>query len=169
MSRPRAILRFLLRLTKWATLAAALLVVGVWAGGKWTIWARWQSAHGPQVSLIGVPGGVIVWINEPALGSGVQHFVGLALRSRPSWMWALSTKEPPLGGTFRWGRSQSTLSIPYWLLTITLAVCAGLLDRHDRRVLRSMRIKAGCCPACGYSLAGLAAGSQCPECGKAKV
>ncbi len=32
---------------------------------------------------------------------------------------------------------------------------------------RSRRVERGLCPACGYSLAGLPAGSACPECGNA--
>lgn len=50
------------------------------------------------------------------------------------------------------------LLIPYWAITLVLAVCpvAWLLTRRRRRIV-------GCCPTCNYDLR--ATPGQCPECG----
>ncbi len=49
---------------------------------------------------------------------------------------------------------------------ILLGVPTFFLFRAERRAKRLASINA--CPSCGYSLAGLASGAKCPECGKAK-
>lgn len=54
----------------------------------------------------------------------------------------------------------SSLALP---LTPLIVGTAWLWYR-DRRSRR--RAEVGCCPACGYDLAGLVAGATCPECGK---
>lgn len=46
---------------------------------------------------------------------------------------------------------------------LLFASLAAVLFWLDRRSLQWK--KAGCCPACGYSLAGLAVNMPCPECG----
>jgi hypothetical protein len=53
--------------------------------------------------------------------------------------------------------------IPFWALLISVAIPTAFLWRRDRRD----RFGPGRCPKCGYSLAGLAAGAGCPECGTA--
>ncbi len=58
---------------------------------------------------------------------------------------------------YRWG-----FCMPLWTLGATAGLPAAWLWRCDLRA----RPRPGRCPSCGYSLAGLAEGSKCPECGK---
>jgi hypothetical protein len=53
-----------------------------------------------------------------------------------------------------------SVHIPLWLIALPPAVVSGYAWRRSRRV------PAGHCLKYGYSLAGLAAGALCPECGK---
>ena len=54
------------------------------------------------------------------------------------------------------------IQIPYWIPTLLCLATFALLFRVERREKRLAR--AGHC-VCGYSLAGLADGAVCPECG----
>lgn len=54
------------------------------------------------------------------------------------------------------------LRLPIWLPFTAALLVAVLAQRADALA----RHRAGACPSCGYSLAGLTAGSKCPECGK---
>jgi len=56
-----------------------------------------------------------------------------------------------------------SFNLPLWIPLVLLAAPATELWRKDLR-----RQAPGLCPSCGYSLAGLAAGAKCPECGKGK-
>ena len=54
------------------------------------------------------------------------------------------------------------IDLPLWLpalLTLAITIPAWRLDALARR-------RSGLCRKCSYSLAGLPAGSPCPECGK---
>ncbi len=64
-----------------------------------------------------------------------------------------------------WGPMFACGALPLWIPTLLTAIPSVLLWRaHLRR-----RRRAGDCPVCGYSLAGLAPGAACPECGRGSV
>ena len=142
----------------WAALVAAIAIGVVWAGGERTVWH--QPIWGAYVSktginAYGVRGGV--WLTD-------DEFYDLFQPSaRPPLQWQRSV--PPIWfPSWRNKPVESwTLQLPYWLpLLVCLAVFA-LIFRIERREKRLAR--AGHC-VCGYSLAGLAEGAVCPECGK---
>lgn len=56
------------------------------------------------------------------------------------------------------------VDVPLWSILAVVAAPTAWFWYRDRRSLR--RAEVGCCPACGYDLAGLGAGAVCPECGK---
>ncbi|MGH7132578.1 MAG: hypothetical protein ACREJO_11590 [Phycisphaerales bacterium] len=55
--------------------------------------------------------------------------------------------------------------MPIWVPAMAVATVGLACAWYWRRV-RRLRV-TGKCPACGYSLVGLAAGAVCPECGNA--
>lgn len=56
-----------------------------------------------------------------------------------------------------------TLVFPLWPLIVLFSMLAGWLARTQRRLRDPVA-----CPACGYSLAGLAPDAPCPECGSGR-
>jgi hypothetical protein len=93
-------------------------------------------------------------------GGSVRELVPnlLMRRDDPTIQFALPNRGIGLNTGSDW---QVWLTIPYWLLVVVTAVVplvAGL--RHIRN---RVRVRRGCCPACGYDLR--ATPERCPECG----
>lgn len=162
----RAVFRIALRTLKWGTLAAALLVAGVWAGGRKTACFAFQRVGDYEVFFWPAPGGVMICL-QPRMIAGLEMNPGLqefcnfnnGYPNGAKRIWLPSVKEMP--GSIRY------FDIPFWLPILLFASISGGLFWRDRRVSR--RAKAGECPSCGYSRAGLALDAVCPECGKPKA
>jgi hypothetical protein len=75
----------------------------------------------------------------------------------------------PQGGTWslapsvsRWS-AHTTYRVPYWCIAVPFAAVAFISERRRRAWLTHERL--GKCAKCGYSRAGLAVSTCCPECG----
>jgi len=160
----RAAFRIALRTLKWGTLVVALLVAGVWVGGRHTAFLLCKNIDGCDYSVSGHPGGFQVACVppiEPPVNLTLVYYLGHDIGDYddlgPIWMPNIEGLSGP----------DLVIQIPYWLPILLLASTSGGLFWRDRRASR--RATAGDCPSCGYSRAGLALDAVCPECGKAKV
>lgn len=168
--KSKAWVRITLRTLKWGTLAAALLVAGVWAGGRATRCYWSTSFVYDRSEVIGISGGVVVlWEDTRVVMPGFDIDRAMLLVPGPS---------PFKSRSDRWPRSwfpevrvmgthYGHVSLPYWLPILLFASISGGLFWRDRRAARRARV--GMCPSCGYSRAGLALDAVCPECGKPKA
>jgi len=135
--------------------------------------AAWAIATGVLMALALPVSKMHVMTYHADIGLGIAD--GMALVSADS-PWEPSTA-PSFNGIDGWNRvtlrglpsfSTSselafgvhpvTFAVPFWLVAALGGVVAAWVWR------RRQGRRAGSCP-CGYSLAGLAAGAVCPECG----
>jgi hypothetical protein len=171
------LLRTALALLAWFFAAAAVLaiVLGLvslrspwWSNAtgsgfqlhRWVLTVRWY----PTGVLGGVPPG---WRSGPQDEASVRMSVAGRLRAREQsrWVYDIVTAYdwPPAPGTT--GEIGGLVKVRLPRAALASAATAGLLLLTRR--LRWPR--RGCCPTCGYSLAGLPSGTACPECGHAKT
>lgn len=155
----RAASRIALRTLKWGTLAAALLVAGVWAGEQRTAPLGFQRVGNSEVWVHGHWGGMQIHL-QPSFNPMMHEF------------WKIGHGAPYMDTRHVWApsieshsNSVTVIMIPYWLPILLFASISGGLFWRDRRASR--RANAGDCPSCGYSRAGLAHGVVCPECAAA--
>lgn len=137
------------RLLRWVGLAAGLLVVVVVVKTRFR-WEAWVQSPRLSVSVwVQGRGMAITWGPEIARDpSGFDWNVSRARHvARPLLWWPSHEWKP--------GFSR-TVWMPFWTLLAPPLALAAIAGRCRR---------PGVCPACSYSLAGLAHGSACPECG----
>jgi hypothetical protein len=146
-------------------LGCVLLVVAMVGSGLWQCEVslnRPVSLNGPADILwsIGLRRGCAWLIRHDVSALGVWLPPGAEVKYGrlypPSWAWWLEVDR----------RSVSLpewlyVNVPLWMPLVVLAAPTGLLWYRRFR----SRYGPGFCPKCGYSLAGLAAGVECPECG----
>ena len=161
-TKSKAWVRITLRTLRWGTLAAALLVAGVWAGGRYTAFLLCKNVSGLDYSVSGHPGGFQVACVppiEPPANLTLVYYLGHDIGDFPDL-------EPiRLPRVEVESSSDLIIQIPYWLPILLFASISGGLFWHDRRAARRARV--GMCLSCGYSRAGLALDAVCPECAAA--
>ena len=164
----------------WTLLALGVVVAAVWV---WSGWGRllWEFAvvPGPHATLdrrqLRVTSGELEIDRYEVLKDG---FAGGRLGLRPPsglhvsmsgesplWRWTLirQTGDEDRDGDFKTSKTRVGL----WPVPLLLWPPAALLLRSG--IVARRRAMKGACPKCGYSLAGLAVGASCPECGRASV
>lgn len=136
------------RLLRWVGVAAGLLVAAVFVMTRFR-WEAWVQAPRLSVSVwVQGRGMAITWGPEIAQSPGGGNVSRARHVARPLLWWPSHEWKP--------GFSR-TVWMPFWtLLAPPLALAA---------IARRCRHRSGVCPACFYSLSGLAPGTHCPECG----
>lgn len=143
-----------------ACAVSAVLLAMVWIASAWM--------------SVGIPtrdGRLLVFISGGVAGFSYTSFADpeyterrrAELHSRPMFM---VDDEVDLDWWFLYSNSSSRLLtsrvgyVPLWVPVVLLGVGSVVL-------FRSTRVKPGACGSCGYSRAGLAVETACPECGTA--
>lgn len=103
------------------------------------------------------------WFSPSPMPSDVRSFFSLACTySTTSFPWMIPT---PTGPTNSLGGAPiRTFAFVLWPVPVAFLTAGLWFTRSGRRA--AVRAKGRCCPACGYSLAGLGLSAPCPECGK---
>lgn len=149
-----------------------VLVAGAWvASGWWVIgltYHRPGSAGGSlggsthNVLYVYTLDGVVIFGTQSSSPnpSGFSITPRLEKAGWSLWHWSWGGGGGPGGGSPR----SFDCTAPLWPVPVVLWGAGALLLRSGRLARR--RALTGMCAACGYSLAGLAAGAPCPECGR---
>lgn len=143
-----------------------LLACACLTGPSWELEARWSS-HGGSL------GGSS--IREAGVRAGAARVIWLDVRTRQPSLdppgWALKRVRPR--GRIRWstywlcesspGIRGIAATLPLWIPAAAIALPLAIVVWRGRAPAGYGR-----CAACGYDLAGLAAGAVCPECGETR-
>ncbi len=144
---------------KWIGASLCLLMFSLWFATRW-----WRPAltvrHGPKSEfIVAAQGHVSLYRfdygpNDASTSWGVStEFETNDERHVPeTWHWG-----------FQWGNDRTVRASPYavpiWFPFLITAVPTSYIW------IRGRRRAPNTCTSCGYSLAGLAVGAPCPECG----
>ncbi len=138
---------------KWGGVAATVLLVVVWVGSGWG-WIDFRAANDFKLGVsqgrveLSTAQDKLHW-EEPGLhGECLPWYL---MRWSPEWYL---------------GKPLWTLYIPVWMITAAVFLLTALAWRLDTLARRRARLNL--CPTggCGYDRTGLAAGAECPECGR---
>jgi hypothetical protein len=167
--RPRAPLRA--RARRWGVSLLLLVTVAAffYAGYGYAVVTR---VRGLGSLSFGLGGGcfLVDWLGAPRPPAPTDKAHWLldwsfrpSLRRGPEIFWWPSFKSGDTGRTGA-SRDYSTLMLPLWIPTLALGLGAAWSWTTFFRRRRVASLRAGLCPRCGYSRAGIAAGAACPEC-----
>lgn len=164
------------QVAKWAGLVVCVVIAGLWiASMEWTITRIAYSTRSTSVVAVGLGSLRIAWVRDdrPARRLVLWSAQRRVQPGRPyldvdvlGWF-TLGLPRPGTTPIPRWMAGPSNdidLWVSLWMPFVATALPTGWLWWRDRRARW-----VGHCAACGYDLAGLAAGAVCPECGKASV
>lgn len=137
----------------WFGLGLTFLIVALWTVGLRWAWERYDGRGGYRFWWLGVDAG--------RAGIGISDWDGF--NSPAEVEWVLTRR----GGPMRWWFEAERFSgsrllwVPLWAPFLLIAPPTALAVWREW----PRRRRPGACTSCGYSLAGLEAGSRCPECG----
>ncbi|QQS10249.1 MAG: hypothetical protein IPK69_06415 [Phycisphaerales bacterium] len=139
---------------KWGGAAVGVLMLAAWAASE-----RWYLHHYAWPWLYGAQRG----------GAYLVHDRGAMYRMPPG---VYTGRVDPTVPKVWWANAsisggRTYVGIPFWLPAVVAGLCGAIAWRLD--VIARRRARAGACPRCLYSRAGLAANAPCPECGAAPI
>jgi len=169
------------RAVGWTLLTLGVFVAGVWmwSGLSWRSWAwggsagrwNWKVQEGrlavtSSTDFARSEGEIFhfAMTSKPAVQLDPDDSVSRVLErlySQQRWLvdWRPFTRHT----TSDFFQSRTTVRFALWPIPLLLWTPAALLLRSG--ILARRRAITGSCANCGYSLAGLAHGAACPECG----
>ncbi|HZW07535.1 MAG TPA: hypothetical protein VFF65_10465 [Phycisphaerales bacterium] len=157
---PGAAALALTRAALWTGAAAAIAGAAAWTASLWVVSYRFPSGSTGLTWTVVLDRGQLLATDQPTFFSPGLSVLPAGPRVRnlnwwPAWPWlevmTLST-----------GQRLVSLTLPLWPLPVAGVLIAAPAWRSLRRRRAAER---GACTGCGYSLAGLADGAACPECG----
>lgn len=168
------------RAAGWSLLAIGSLVAAIWAVSGW--WELGSIADvGNAKQAIWFSRGSIIY-RRAAPDTAVPWPTGWQTHrvapANPGWKWwtgwerrsTPNSKEASFGVARFQSSSINNNGRHLWveslLWPIPLFLCTPAAFLLRSGIIARRRVNTNACPKCGYSLAGLAADSMCPECGK---
>jgi hypothetical protein len=158
-----------LKVAKWLGTVLCALIVFTWVSSRWLDFGVGPWFGGTRFCVAFYNGRLeagVEWTGEAHTADELQA----AAHWQAQDEWWCEVNKPERGG-WRWWfecdgfrepvERMEYVCIPLWAVLTAVGVPTGILWRRDRR----HRFGPGHCPKCGYSLAGLAEGAACPECG----
>lgn len=150
------------RLIGWPLVVCGLLLVALSVAMIWYR-ALWYSGTGSTCVTVGLQTGQLTVIIQQPGERGTGGFVTKQSQRWRVWEWVYDDSSAGHG----WGGRGFVCVVTLWPFAGAALAGGGLLLWSDRQM--RLKLAGGHCEACGYSVAGLAAGAPCPECGSVSV